>query len=52
MKDILVLSLKVLKGEEEKRSLEKLMDEYNESATVLTSFCFREYIESVLYNED
>lgn len=52
MNDILVLSLKVLKGEEEKSKLEELMSRYNESATVLTSFCFREYIESVLYNEN
>ncbi len=48
MSDILELSLKVLKGEAAKTELEELMAQYNESATVLTSFCFREYIESVL----
>lgn len=52
MSDILVLSLDVLKGKDKKTELQELMEQYNESATVLTAFCFREYIESVLYNED
>lgn len=52
MSDILSLSLDVLKGEDKKALLENKMEQYNESATVLTSFCFREYIESVLNNED
>lgn len=52
MSDILSLALSVLKGEDKKSQLEEKMEQYNESATVLTAFCFREYIESVLYNEN
>ncbi len=48
MSEILDLSLEVLEGADKKRELEHLMEQYNESATVLTSFCFREYVESVL----
>ena len=51
MSDILDLSLEYLKGADKKEELEALMSDYNESATVLTGFCFREYIESVLYND-
>lgn len=51
MSDILTLSLNVLKGEDERALLESKMEQYNESATVLTSFCFREYIEGVLSND-
>lgn len=52
MSEILSLSVEVLEGEDKKELLKKKMSEYNESATVLTSFCFREYIESVLENEN
>lgn len=52
MSDILSLALSVLQGEDKKKQLEEKTEQYNESATVLTAFCFREYIESVLYNED
>ncbi len=52
MSDILTMSVEVLKGNILKAELEKLMEEYNESATVLTAFCFREYIEWVLDNEN
>lgn len=48
MSEILDISLDVLKGEDKKAELSEKMSEYNESATVLTSFCFREYIEGVL----
>lgn len=48
MSEILDISLLVLKGEDKKTELCEKMSLYNESATVLTSFCFREYIESVL----
>lgn len=48
MTEIMSLSLKVLSGDGTKQELKTLMEQYNESATVLTSFCFREYIESVL----
>lgn len=51
MSDIMELSLKVLSGKAEKDELSSMMEAYNESATVLTGFCFREYIESVLYND-
>ena len=51
MSDILDLSLEYLGGADKKAELEAKMSEYNESATVLTGFCFREYIESVLYND-
>ncbi len=52
MSDILSISLDVLKGQDKKALLESKMEQYNESATVLTSFCFREYIESVSGDED
>ncbi len=52
MSEILSLALSVLKGEDKKRELQEKMSEYNESATVLTAFCFREYIESVLNYEN
>lgn len=52
MSEILNLALCVLKGEDKKKILSEKMEEYNESATVLTAFCFREYIESVLYDEN
>lgn len=52
MSDILISALEVLKGKKKEEELALLMEEYNESATVLTSFCFREYIESVLGNEN
>ncbi len=51
MSDILDLSLEYLEGADKREELEALMSDYNESATVLTGFCFREYIESVLYND-
>ena len=51
MSDILDLSLEYLGDADKKAELEAKMSEYNESATVLTGFCFREYIESVLYND-
>lgn len=52
MSEILSIALEVLKGADKKKLLAEKMEEYNESATVLTSFCFREYIESVLYDEN
>lgn len=48
MSEILCLSVRVLEGEDKKAELADMMNEYNESATVLTEFCFREYVESVL----
>ncbi len=51
MCDILQYSLLVFSGEGTKEKLGEMMSEYNESATVLTGFCFREYIESVLNND-
>ena len=48
MSDILISALEVLKGKKKEEELSLLMEEYNESATVLTEFCFREYVESVL----
>lgn len=51
MSEILDLSVEVLEGADKKQELESLMEKYNESATVLTAFCFREYIESVLCND-
>ena len=51
MSDIMNLSVDVLLGNGSKDKLSALMEEYNESATVLTGFCFREYIESVLGND-
>lgn len=48
MCEIMELSLKYLKGADVREELEERMYSYNESATVLTSFCFREYIEGVL----
>lgn len=51
MCDILEKSLKLLEGEDVGELLELMMDHYNESATVLTAFCLREYIESVLNND-
>lgn len=48
MSEIMELSLEVLEGADKKSELSCLMEQYNESATVLTSFCFREYIEGVL----
>lgn len=52
MSDILELALEVLNGADKENELSALMESYNESATVLTAFCFREYIESVLGNEN
>ncbi len=52
MSEILEIALSVIKGEGDKELLREKMSEYNESATVLTAFCFREYIESVLSDED
>ena len=51
MCEIMELSLQYLAGADVKKELEEKMSDYNESATVLTGFCFREYIESVL-NDD
>lgn len=48
MSEILDISLLVLNKEDKKIELKEKMSLYNESATVLTAFCFREYIESVL----
>lgn len=48
MSEILDISLLVLNKEDKKTELKEKMSLYNESATVLTAFCFREYIESVL----
>ncbi len=48
MSKILSLSVEVLCGNGDKAELERMMWDYNESATVLTAFCFREYIEGVL----
>lgn len=48
MADILDEALAVLKGEGDREKLTAQMKKYNDCATVLTSFCFREYIESVL----
>ena len=52
MSEILEIALSVVKGEGDKELLREKMSEYNESATVLTAFCFREYIESVLSDEN
>ncbi len=52
MSDILNVSLECLNGADKKEEMRLMMEEYNESATVLTAFCFREYIESVLSDED
>ena len=52
MSDILTLALSVIKGEDKKAELKRKMRKYNESATVLTAFCFREFIESVLDYEN
>ncbi len=51
MCEIMELSLKYLEGADVREELEERMSCYNESATVLTSFCFREYIESVLSDD-
>ncbi len=51
MCEIMELSLKYLNGADVREELEERMSCYNESATVLTSFCFREYIESVLSDD-
>ena len=48
MCEIMTLSLKYLEGADVGEELQEKMSAYNESATVLTSFCFREYIEGVL----
>ena len=48
MCEIMTLSLKYLEGADVREALQEKMSAYNESATVLTSFCFREYIEGVL----
>lgn len=48
MSEITDLAVEVLKGDGDKTRLYEKMSEYNESATVLTAFCFREFIESVL----
>ena len=50
MCEIMTLSLDLLEGADVREELETKMSAYNESATVLTSFCFREYIEGVLGN--
>lgn len=52
MGDILNLALACLKGKDKKEELAALTEQYNESATVLTSFCFREFVESVLNDEN
>lgn len=52
MSEILDLSLEVLKGEDKREELENKMSMYNESATVLTAFCFREYIEFIIGYEN
>ncbi|MBQ3537589.1 MAG: beta-N-acetylglucosaminidase domain-containing protein [Clostridia bacterium] len=52
MSEILEIALSVIKGNGDREILRKKMSEYNESATVLTAFCFREYIESVLSDEN
>ena len=51
MCEIMVLSVRFLEGADVKEELSGKMSDYNESATVLTSFCFREYIEGVLGND-
>lgn len=51
MCEIMTLSLHYLGGTDVREELEEKMSAYNESATVLTSFCFREYIESVLSDD-
>lgn len=48
MADILCLALDVLKGSGDRQKLKDMMKIYNDKATVLTAFCFREYIESVI----
>lgn len=48
MSEILSEALEVIKGKTDKKTLEKMMEQYNESATVLTAFCFREFVEWVL----
>ncbi len=56
MCDILSDALVILKNEaadvsEAKKSLAQKMNAYNDRATVLTAFCFREFIETVLLTE-
>ena len=48
MAEILDDALSVLRTGEGKASLAAKMKRYNDSATVLTAFCFREYVERVL----
>lgn len=50
MSEILGIALDVLEGRGGKKLLEEKMNAYNDRATVLTAFCFREYIESILEN--
>lgn len=51
MCEIMELSVALLEGADVREELSSKMSDYNESATVLTSFCFREYIEGVLGND-
>ena len=48
MADILDTALAVLRTGQGKEALAAAMKRYNDSATVLTAFCFREYVERVL----
>ena len=52
MADILDDALQVLRTGQGRESLAAMMARYNDSATVLTAFCFREYVESVLDTEN
>ena len=52
MSEIMNVALSCLKGESRKEELMCLMEQYNESATVLTAFCFREFVEGVLSDEN
>ena len=48
MADILDAALAVLKTGQGREALAAMMKAYNDNATVLTAFCFREYVERVL----
>ena len=51
MCEIMELSLRYLNVADVREELQERMSCYNESATVLTGFCFREYIEGVLSDD-
>ena len=52
MADILDAALQVLQTGQGQENLAAMIARYNGCATVLTAFCFREYVESVLDTEN